>query len=80
MLSQVLEIPSEIKVGYSPIGFMRCSRVACRISIKSTKMAQFSLQPQQPLAVDTFKVCMSVSRAAFMDDNALRPTASSRDS
>ena len=29
---QVLDIPSEIKVGYSPIGLMRCNRAACRIS------------------------------------------------
>merc|ERR1711879_518312 len=29
---QVLDIPNEIKVGYSPIGFVRCGRSACRIS------------------------------------------------
>merc|ERR1712032_1144022 len=29
---QVLDIPGEIKVGYSPIGFVRCGRSACRIS------------------------------------------------
>merc|ERR1711865_1305963 len=28
---QVLDIPNEIKVGYSPIGFVRCGRSACRI-------------------------------------------------
>merc|ERR1719252_386473 len=28
---QVLDIPGEIK-GYSPIGFVRCGRAACRIS------------------------------------------------
>merc|ERR1711898_80523 len=27
---QVLDIPGEIKVGYSPIGFVRCGRAACR--------------------------------------------------
>ncbi len=27
---QVLDIPGEIKVGYSPIGFVRCGRSACR--------------------------------------------------
>merc|ERR1711881_759860 len=27
---QVLDIPNEIKVGYSPIGFVRCGRSACR--------------------------------------------------
>merc|ERR1712154_81796 len=26
---QVLDIPNEIKVGYSPIGFVRCGRSAC---------------------------------------------------
>merc|ERR1711937_775799 len=29
---QVLDIPGEIKVGYSPIGFVRCGRAACRVS------------------------------------------------
>jgi len=29
---QVLDIPGEIKMGYSPIGFVRCGRSACRIS------------------------------------------------
>jgi elongation factor 1-alpha len=28
---QVLDIPNEIKSGYSPIGFVRCGRSACRI-------------------------------------------------
>ena len=41
---------------------MCCSRVACRITLKANKMAQCSLQPQQPLAVDTFKICKSISR------------------
>merc|ERR1712178_336205 len=29
---QVLDIPGEIKLGYSPIGFVRCGRAACRVS------------------------------------------------
>ena len=29
---EVLDIPGEIKVGYSPIGFVRCGRAACRVS------------------------------------------------
>merc|ERR1712098_903493 len=29
---QVLDIPGEIKVGYSPIGFVRTGRSACRIT------------------------------------------------
>lgn len=28
---QTLDIPSEVKVGYSPIGFVRCGKAACRI-------------------------------------------------
>ena len=37
---QVLDIPNEIKVGYSPIGFMRCGRAACRISALEWKMGK----------------------------------------
>merc|ERR1712238_563050 len=29
---QILDIPNEIKIGYSPIGFVRCGRAACRIT------------------------------------------------
>merc|ERR1712139_556597 len=29
---QVLDIPGEIKNGYSPIGFVRCGRAACRVT------------------------------------------------
>merc|ERR1712167_543074 len=37
---QVLDIPNEIKVGYSPIGFVRCGRSACRISKIAWKMGK----------------------------------------
>merc|ERR1712196_687388 len=37
---QVLDIPNEIKVGYSPIGFVRCGRSACRISKVAWKMGK----------------------------------------
>merc|ERR1719454_1721139 len=37
---QVLDIPNEIKVGYSPIGFVRCGRSACRISKLAWKMGK----------------------------------------
>jgi len=37
---QVLDIPNEIKVGYSPIGFVRCGRSACRIVKLSWKMGK----------------------------------------
>jgi len=37
---QVLDIPNEIKVGYSPIGFVRCGRAACRIAKLKWKMGK----------------------------------------
>lgn len=37
---QVLDIPGEIKVGYSPIGFVRCGRSACRIKKICWKMGK----------------------------------------
>merc|ERR1711937_623520 len=37
---QVLDIPNEIKTGYSPIGFVRCGRSACRISALKWKMGK----------------------------------------
>merc|ERR1711887_22566 len=37
---QVLDIPNEIKVGYSPIGFVRCGRSACRITKMVWKMGK----------------------------------------
>merc|ERR1712010_87233 len=83
---QVLDIPNEIKVGYSPIGFVRCGRAACRISglkwkmgkktedphsWKSNEMAECAFQPQQPLVCDSFKNCEGLSRVAFMDGNGV---------
>jgi len=37
---QILDIPNEIKIGYSPIGFVRCGRAACRISALKWKMGK----------------------------------------
>ena len=37
---QVLDIPNEIKVGYPPIGFVRCGRSACRIAKLKWKMGK----------------------------------------
>jgi len=37
---QVLDIPGEIKVGYSPIGFVRTGRSACRITQLKWKMGK----------------------------------------
>merc|ERR1712031_41189 len=36
----VLDIPNEIKTGYSPIGFVRCGRSACRVSKICWKMGK----------------------------------------
>merc|ERR1711937_48370 len=37
---QVLDIPGEIKIGYSPIGFVRCGRSACRIAKTNWKIGK----------------------------------------
>merc|ERR1712066_137887 len=37
---QVLDIPNEIKPGYSPIGFVRCGRAACRVTSIKWKMGK----------------------------------------
>jgi len=37
---QILDIPGEIKVGYSPIGFVRCGRSACKVSKLNWKMGK----------------------------------------
>ena len=37
---QILDIPGEIKVGYSPIGHVRCGRSACRIVKLNWKMGK----------------------------------------
>ena len=29
---QTLDIPGEIKLGYTPIGFVRCGRAACKVT------------------------------------------------
>jgi elongation factor 1-alpha len=37
---QILDIPGEIKVGYSPIGHVRCGRAACRVVKINWKMGK----------------------------------------
>ena len=37
---QTLDIPGEVKVGYSPIGFVRCGKAACRITEITWKMGK----------------------------------------
>jgi len=37
---QTLDIPGEIKLGYSPIGFVRCGRAACKLTKLEWKMGK----------------------------------------
>merc|ERR1712190_274878 len=37
---QTLDIPGELKSGYSPIGFVRCGRAACRMTTIKWKMGK----------------------------------------
>jgi elongation factor 1-alpha len=37
---QTLDIPGEIKVGYSPIGFVRCGRSACKVTKLNWKIGK----------------------------------------
>lgn len=37
---QTLDIPGEIKIGYSPIGFVRCGRSACRVKAINWKVGK----------------------------------------
>merc|ERR1712146_730958 len=70
---QVFDIPGEIKIGYSPIGFVRCGRAACRVSKILWKIGKETggKKMQQPLVVDTFKNCEGLSRIAFLDGNGV---------
>jgi len=37
---QTLDIPGELKTGYSPIGFVRCGRSACKLSALNFKVGK----------------------------------------
>jgi elongation factor 1-alpha len=37
---QTLDIPGEIKAGYTPIGFVRCGRSACRVKSINWKVGK----------------------------------------
>lgn len=37
---QTLDIPGEVKAGYSPIGFVRCGRSACRVAKVNWKVGK----------------------------------------
>merc|ERR1711890_169198 len=75
---QILDIPGEIKCGYSPIGHVRCGRAACRLVKICWKIgketggetAEGVFEPQQPMVVDSFDKCEGLSRIAFMDGNS----------
>merc|ERR1712093_694638 len=79
---QILDIPGEIKCGYSPIGHVRCGRAACRlvqinwkmgkgaVALKTNDAAEAVFEPQQPMVVDEFGKCEGLSRIAFMDGNS----------
>merc|ERR1712003_443518 len=70
---QTLDVPGELKVGYSPIGFVRCGRSACKMTAIDWKVGKETggkkLEPPHPLVVDSFKSCEGLSRIAFLDGN-----------
>merc|ERR1712157_655925 len=37
---QTLDVPGELKVGYSPIGFVRCGRSACKMTAIDWKVGK----------------------------------------
>lgn len=43
---QTLDIPGELKVGYSPIGFVRCGRSACRVTKIDWKVHSRTVLPR----------------------------------
>jgi GTPase len=40
---QTLDIPGEVKAGYSPIGFVRCGRSACKLKEIKWKVSHIGL-------------------------------------
>jgi hypothetical protein len=44
---QTLDIPGEVKAGYSPIGFVRCGRAACKITKINWKVRLLSISVGQ---------------------------------
>merc|ERR1711865_1295004 len=70
---QTLDIPGEIKAGYSPIGFVRCGRSACRATKFNFKVGKETggkkMDNPHSLVVDSFKNCEGLSRIAFLDGN-----------
>merc|ERR1719217_1851992 len=65
---QTLDIPGEIKIGYSPIGFVRCGRSACRATGFDFKVGKETggKKMENP---HSLKYCEGLSRIAFLDGN-----------
>merc|ERR1712000_166520 len=74
---KILTHPGELKVGYSPIAFVRTARSAVKMSkihwkiIKANEMAELTFTPLQPFVVDTFKSCEGLGRIAIMEGNSV---------
>merc|ERR1711990_1376976 len=80
---QVLNHPGTLKVGYSPIAFVRTARSAVKMSSimwkmgketggqKAGEMGACVFEPQQPFVVDSFKVCEGLGRVAIMEGNSV---------
>eukprot|EP00397_Hematodinium_sp_SG-2012_P037795 GEMP01041015.1.p1 GENE.GEMP01041015.1~~GEMP01041015.1.p1 ORF type:complete len:484 (+),score=106.14 GEMP01041015.1:66-1454(+) len=70
---QVLDIPGEIKVGYSPIGFVRCGRAACRIKAIVWKMGKETagkkLQDPHSLKSNEMAECTFEPQQPLVADN-----------
>merc|ERR1711918_153365 len=77
--------PGELKVGYTPVCFVRTGRSAVwkmgketggkkmeePHCLKANEMAEVVFAPQQPLVVDSFKNCEGLSRVAIMEGNGV---------
>lgn len=44
---QTLDIPGEVKAGYSPIGFVRCGRAACKVTKINWKVSRHTRAGEQ---------------------------------
>mmetsp|Transcript_33453 Transcript_33453/g.79349 ORF Transcript_33453/g.79349 Transcript_33453/m.79349 type:complete len:464 (-) Transcript_33453:63-1454(-) len=81
---QTLDIPGEIKVGYSPIGFVRCGRAACRITeLKMKKGKETGGKPLEnphslksnEVATVVFKPCQPLVVDSFKNCEGLSRVA-----
>merc|ERR1711865_941371 len=66
---QTLDIPGELKTGYSPIGFVRCGRAPCKVTELKWKMGK-ETGGKKLEAPHSLKNCEGLSRIAFMDGNS----------